>query len=58
MSTQRNAKKEVSFRCDDCGETFDTDFIDFNLAHAVVTDEGWKTLKSSDKWQHFCEDCQ
>ncbi len=49
---------EIVFECDGCGETLETLTTDFWAAAAKLKDEGWRTRKRGQEWEHFCsEDC-
>lgn len=63
MTIDRQGKdRRIVFHCDDkgCHEAFDTDTNDFQMARALLKDEGWLTLRNDDigEWEHICGDCQ
>lgn len=47
----------VVWECDDCGTELETDTEDFDEALVTLKDEGWRTTKEDDEWQHWCQDC-
>lgn len=47
----------IVFECDDCGDPLETDETDFAEAMQMMRDEGWKSVKYGDVWQHRCAGC-
>jgi hypothetical protein len=49
-------EREFELCCDDCGEI---EFItgDFRDVTEYIEDNGWKTVKDSDGYSHYCHIC-
>ena len=59
MSTRRNhVDRTITFTCDDCGETFEADGLDFHDALEEFKDNGGVARLDAGEWVHFCGDCK
>lgn len=58
MTTRKNyADQTTTFTCDECGETFEADGLDFHDALDEFKDHGGVARLVHGDWQHFCEHC-
>jgi predicted RNA-binding Zn-ribbon protein involved in translation (DUF1610 family) len=48
----------ITFECDDCGETFETDTNDVYAAYQDAKSNGWIAVKTGACWEHQCPDCR
>jgi len=48
---------DISFECDFCEETFDTNQADWNTAWNMAKRDGWRSKKVDSQWEHFCPKC-
>lgn len=50
----------ITFDCDNCGDTLATGELDFSEARAVLGAERWVTRKDDDtgEWCHYCPACK
>jgi hypothetical protein len=59
MSIRKNyADRTTTFECDQCGETFEADGLDFHDALDEFKDRGGAARLEVGEWMHFCEDCR
>lgn len=59
MSIRKNyADQTTTFTCDECGETFEADGLDFYYAFDEFKDNGGVARLEMGEWQHLCEDCK
>lgn len=56
MSAHR-IKGEVSFSCDECPETLETEKTNFDAALRVLERAGWKLLRRNRQWENMCPAC-
>ena len=57
MSSERYGGR-VSFACDTCPETIDTDEGDFKAALGEAKAAGWSAYNVSGEWCHACPACR
>lgn len=55
--TIRNVQGELQCECNDCGETHYGGTLEFQAFIADLKEQGWKTRKDDDEWQHLCPGC-
>ena len=59
MSIRKNyADQTTTFTCDECGETFEADGLDFYDALDEFKEHGGSSALHNGQWHHFCEPCQ
>lgn len=59
MSIRKNyADRTTTFTCDDCGETFEADGLDFYDALDEFKDHGGAARLDGGDWLHLCGDCK
>lgn len=49
---------DITFECDSCGETLETNEDYWSNAWQLAKDEGWTSRKVGNEWNHFCLDCE
>lgn len=54
MSIDRDAFRCITYECDACNETLDTDEEEWGSALAKMKAEGWVSRKVVNEWMHFC----
>lgn len=55
MSVYRNRGGDVVFRCNECGDTLETDEDEFSRALGRLREEGWiYEQDESGRWAHYC----
>ena len=58
MSITKNyVDRTIIFTCDECGETFEADGLDWNEAFEEFKDHGGAARLSGGEWEHRCGDC-
>ena len=59
MGFRKNyADRTITFECDECGEMFEADGLDFHDALDEYKDRGGVARLEVGDWLHFCEDCK
>ncbi len=59
MSISKNyADRTTIFECDECGETFEADSLDFYEAYDEYKDHGGIARQVGVEWEHRCELCR
>ena len=60
MISRNYADRTITFECDECGETFEADGLDFYDALDEFKDNGGVARLDGDggEWRHLCGDCQ
>lgn len=59
MAFRKNyADRTTTFSCDECGETFEADTLDFRDALDEYKRHGGVAKLDDGEWVHLCEDCQ
>ena len=59
MSIRKNyADRTTTFSCDDCGEYFEADGLDFYYALDEFKRNGGVAVLDGGEWQHRCKDCK
>jgi hypothetical protein len=59
MSITKNyADRTTIFECDECGDTFEADGLDFYDAYDEYKDHGGIARNVVDGWEHRCRDCR
>lgn len=59
MSISKNyADQTTTFTCDECGDTFEADGLDFYDAYEEFKDNGGVARLEGGDWEHRCEDCK
>lgn len=48
---------DITFECDSCGETLDTNDDDWNVAWNMAKRDGWTSRKIAGEWEHSCLTC-
>lgn len=48
---------KITFECDACPETLETDKEFWNAAMIVFRDAGWRSEKVGEEWTHLCPAC-
>lgn len=48
----------VSFSCDSCPETHETDLRKWREAWDDAKEAGWRAAKIGGEWEHSCPACQ
>jgi len=49
----------ITFECDSCGGSIDTECEEFSDAMSMMKEEGWSVRKVGGDWVHLCSfDCQ
>jgi len=48
---------QITFECDVCGDTLDTDTSDFSEAIRTLKNEGWTARRIGADWIHSCAEC-
>lgn len=60
MTIERDhkANNEITFACDGCSETFDTQTAEFTSALTLMKHAGWTAKRDSEgEWYHHCGPC-
>ena len=58
MSIRKNyADRTTTFTCDDCGEPYECEGIDFYDALQGFKDYGGRAVLEDGEWRHLCEAC-
>ena len=59
MSITKNyADRTTTFECDECGDTFEADSLDFGDAYDEYKDHGGTARLNGGDWEHRCRDCR
>ena len=59
MSIRRNyADCTTTFTCDECGEIFEADGLDFEDAYDEYQSHGGRARMIGGDWEHRCECCE
>ena len=58
MTIEREADRTVTFECDSCGDTFNTDHEDFRDALDMLKRHNWAIRQIDGNWVHVCPECQ
>ena len=59
MSILKNyADQTTTFTCDQCGETFEADGLDFHDALDEYKDSGGTARLEDGEWEHRCGGCK
>jgi hypothetical protein len=48
----------TNFECDECGETFEADGLEFHEAYDEYKSHGGVARLVKGEWEHRCEDCR
>lgn len=56
MSIERQ-DHNVHFLCDECSDHIDTETADFTDAWVHAKQQGWRSFKHQNTWQHACPSC-
>ena len=51
-------KGKYVFECDGCGDVFESNTDDFDLAQLKRGEAGWIAFKEKDEWKHKCVSCR
>lgn len=56
-------KGTIIFECDECGETFDAETTELELANLKRRGAGWNAVNAAPKgqtpkWEHRCPSCK
>lgn len=49
---------DISWSCDECPETLETERRNFDASLRVLEKEGWKLIRRSGEWQNLCPECK
>jgi len=58
MISKNYADRTTIFECDECGDTFEADGLDFRDAYEEYKDHGGIARNVGDAWEHRCRDCR
>ncbi len=59
MGISKNyADRTTIFECDECGDTFEADGLDFHDAYDEYKENGGTARLQGGDWEHRCEDCK
>lgn len=51
------SRGDITFECDSCAETLETETSAFGLAWTKAKSEGWTVRKIGTEWVHKCPNC-
>ena len=58
MISKNYADRVTIFECDECGDTFEADGLNFHDAYDEYKDHGGIARNVGDQWEHRCRDCR
>lgn len=57
MTLEHHGFGEWDLLCDSCGTSESHDHMTFNDVREYLKDEGWRSIRKGQDWEHKCPSC-